>query len=160
MRILSALALAAFLAACGSGQTVILERPDAGAKYEQAYLVEGEHLADVSAEQVKEFHDYLDEFMFGEKGVFEKNENGFSVTYRFTSYSSGSRGKRYLSGGIGNWGEASAVIEVTFENPDGIQIGKINVEGRIGSGFFGGDAESTLKHAAREAAEYAVAHYR
>lgn len=160
MRILLALVSAAFLAACGSGQTVILERPDGGAKYEQAYLVEGEHLADVTAEQIKEFHDYLDDFMFGEKGVFQKDEGGFAVSYRFTSFNPGSRAKRYIAGGIGNWGEASTVIEVTFTNPDGLQIGKINVEGRIGSGFFGGDTESTLKRAAREAVDYAEAHYR
>lgn len=160
MRILSTLALAVFLAACGSGQTVILERPDGGAKYEQARLLPGDHLADVTAEQVQEFHDYLDKFMFGEKGVFEKGEEGIVVKYRFTSFNPGSRAKRYIAGGIGDWGAAASTIEVSFENPDGLQIGKINVEGRIGGGFFGGDAESTLKRAAREAADYAAAHYR
>lgn len=63
---------------------------------------------------------------------------------------------RWFTGGIGNAGEASTMVEFEFLSPEGEALSKIQVEGRIGSGFFGGSTDSALKKAAREAAAYAA----
>lgn len=64
-----------------------------------------------------------------------------------------------MLGGIGNAGEASAIIELVFRAPDGSELAKIQTEGKIGSGIFGGSSKSTVKKAAKEAAAFAISNF-
>ncbi len=50
--------------------------------------------------------------------------------------------------GIGNAGEGSLTIEVTYADQSGKQLGKIMSEGKIGSGFFGGSSDDAIEKAA------------
>jgi hypothetical protein len=68
--------------------------------------------------------------------------------------------QRWFWGGIGNSGEASVTLKVDFFDPASAQLGTIQVEGRIGSGFFGGSADDTLDKATDQIVNYAVANFR
>jgi hypothetical protein len=55
------------------------------------------------------------------------------------------RFKRYMLPGIA--GEGSLTIEFVFLKRDNGQIGKIQVEGKIGGGLFGGSLDSAVDSA-------------
>ncbi|MES1956564.1 hypothetical protein SAHY_18404 [Salinisphaera hydrothermalis EPR70] len=92
------------------------------------------------------------------KGGFVQG-NALSLRYRFIGYDAGNRFKRWLVGGLGNAGEASVAVRVSFVR-DGQKLSQIQVEGKIGSGAFGGGASNAVKKAADQAASYALRHYR
>lgn len=156
MRLLLVAALAALLAACGAGRTLVLESADIdpGLRFEAASLDRERDTVAVPDEVAAEFTVQVRKAFF-EKGLFDEGA-GLSVRYRFVLFDAGNRAARWFTGGIGNAGEASAMIEFRFFSPDGEELSKIQVEGRIGSGFFGGSTDSALRKAAQEAAAYAA----
>lgn len=156
MRLLVTAALAVMLSACGAGRTMVLESadPGAGMRFEAAVIDRDRDTVAVPDEIAIEFAAQLRRAMF-EEGLFDEGA-GLTVRYRFVLFDAGNRMARWFTGGIGNAGEASAMIEIEFLSPDGEALSKIRVEGRIGSGFFGGSTDSALKKAAQEAADYAA----
>ncbi|HSK29843.1 MAG TPA: hypothetical protein VLA17_07755, partial [Candidatus Limnocylindria bacterium] len=56
--------------------------------------------------------------------------------------------------GIGNTGEGSLTVEAKFFDNADKELATIQAEGRIGSGFFGGDFSFALDKAAEKIAEY------
>ena len=64
-----------------------------------------------------------------------------------------------IFGGVGNAGEGSLTIEAIFISTEGEELAKIHSEGRIGSGFFGGEFSSAIDKAAMEIANFALSKF-
>lgn len=73
-------------------------------------------------------------------------EDDLTISYRFIQFDQGNKFSRWLLGGLGNAGEGSVTIESKFFNREGKEIGKIQTEGKIGSGFLGGSFETSIDH--------------
>lgn len=58
------------------------------------------------------------------------------------------------STGLGNAGEGSLTIEATYVDAEGTELATIHAEGKISSGFFGGDFTLAIEKAAKEIADY------
>ncbi|MFQ5346927.1 MAG: hypothetical protein ACE5ED_03660 [Rhodothalassiaceae bacterium] len=161
MRGAQILLLALLLSACGAGRTIVLDPAERMEieTYQAASIVHGEDTVEVPEKVMAAFNKELDRAFFGDEGAFEKGDDGLQVTFRFLQFDPGNRFSRWFFGGIGNAGEATMLAEIRFGRPDGVEMARIQAEGRIGSGFFGGTADSALEKAAEEAADYARAHF-
>ncbi len=82
-----------------------------------------------------------------------------TLKYRFIQFQEGSQFERWFWGGIGNAGEGSITCEVLFLDPAGAEVAKIQSEGRIGSGFFGGSIHDALGKMGEEVGKYTVQHF-
>jgi len=87
------------------------------------------------------------------EGAFQKGSE-LTIRYRFVQFDAGSQFTRWFLGGIGNSGEGSLTIEAKYFDMAGKELSVIQTEGRIGSGFFGGDFSFALQKAAEEIADY------
>jgi hypothetical protein len=143
--------LSTALAASGVGRTLVTDSgTDATQRFDSASIRHTESRVAVPDELRTAFHEsMLDEFHATD--AFAKG-SGLQVDYRYISFTSGSRVQRWFSGGIGNAGEAFLIVEVRFLDPDEQLLSTVQVERRIGSGFFGGSVKSAVGQAAREAA--------
>ena len=161
MRSLTVILLSLLLAACGAGRTIVLdpaERADI-ATYHAASISHADDTVEVPEKVVDAFDAELRKVFFEKKAAFREGEDGLRVAYRFLQFDPGNRFSRWFFGGIGNAGEATMLAEIRFLKPDGAEMARIQVEGKIGSGFFGGATDSALEKAAKEAADYARAHF-
>lgn len=146
------------LTACGAGKTLVLD-PSHDATFRASSIrIEAESPnVDVPSEAQETFRQELSDKLY-KKGGFVQGD-ALSLRYRFIEYDAGNRFKRWLVGGIGNAGEASIAVRVAFVR-NGEELSHIQVEGKIGSGMFGGGASNAVKKAADQAASYALRHYR
>jgi hypothetical protein len=154
-RSLGSFALAA-LASCGAGRTMILQ--PAVREYRTAgfTLQHSDSTAAVPAEVVSRFESKVRE-RAGKSGMISSGE--LLLRYRFIQFEEGDQFQRWFWGGIGNAGEGSLTCEVLYLDPHGAELAKIQCEGRIGSGFFGGTLNEALDRMAQEVAEYTVQHF-
>jgi hypothetical protein len=106
----------------------------------------------VPEEVMKTWETKLDEFLYKEGGY--KKGPGLTITYRFLQYNPGDQFSRWFWGGIGNAGQGSLTVDAMYTDSSGQQLGKIQCEGVISSGFFGGDFSFAVEKAANEIAEY------
>ena len=88
-----------------------------------------------------------------------KTGDELTLRYRFIQFEKGDQFARWFWGGIGNSGEASITTEVVFLDSSGKELAKIQSEGRIGSGFFGGTLNEAIEKMAEEVAEYTIANF-
>jgi hypothetical protein len=77
------------------------------------------------------------------------------IHYRFIQFNPGSQFSRWFWGGIGSAGKGSLTVEVRFLDGSGRELAKIQSEGEITSGAFGGSFDFAVQKAATEVAEYA-----
>ena len=145
------------LAGCGTGKTIVMDAGESRNASSVA-IAEGQSTVTVPPEAVTTFRNKLDELLFKKGGVAQGQD--VTLTYRFVQFNPGSQFARWLSGGIGNYGEGSLTIEVTYADQAGKPLGKIMSEGKIGSGFFGGSSDSAIERAAEEVASYTVTHFK
>lgn len=143
------------LSACGSSRNVVIDPVrEAAGPFASVQLKEGESTIDLAADDKAYFEEKMSEylsphFVFG-------TSNELHIVYSFIGFEEGSRGKRWLAGGIGNWGEGSLVIQTQYMTADGKILSTINTDASISGGFFGGDIESTFKKAARKLSDYTI----
>lgn len=149
--------LCALLTACGTSKNVILESTTTSSKFNSVRLIEGDSPVAVEDDDVAYFREKLQENLSEQFATGDGSE--LTITYRFIGFERGNRAKRYLSGGIGNWGEGGLVIQSVFSDGEGNELSKVNTDATIDSGFFGGDIQSTFKRAANKISEYAVANF-
>ncbi len=147
--------IVAMLAGCGSARNIVTEPIVTNYKSSDIEISSSPGV-DIPGEARTYFDKVLKEkahehFAYG---------NHLKMTYKFVSYEEGSRLKRYLSGGIGNWGEGTLLIQADFTDAQGKHLGSVRTDARISSGFFGGSIESALDMAAEKLVEYAVAHFK
>jgi hypothetical protein len=86
--------------------------------------------------------------------------NDLTIRYRFLQCDEGSQFGRWFLGGFGNVGEGSLTIEAKFYNKLGTEIGKVNAEGKIGSGIVGGSFNDAVETAAESLAEYVAKNFK
>ena len=82
-------------------------------------------------------HNYKKGF---EKGLYEENDfiksDALLLEYQFLQQDEGNQFVRWFFGGIGNAGEASLTVLVTYTDVNGNQLAQTQVQGKIDSGFF------------------------
>ena len=61
---------------------------------------------------------------------------------------------------MGNAGEGSLTVEAKYFDSTNKELATVNVEGRIGSGVFGGALSDAVNKAAEKVAEYTKANFR
>lgn len=110
-------------------------------------------------QEVKDtFEKALKKKLYNDSGY--KHGDDLAVVYRFLQCDEGSRLSRWFWGGLGNSGESSLTVEAKFVDKSGKELGKINAEGKIGSGFFGGSFDNAVEQASEHLAEYIVKNFK
>ena len=148
-------AAAAFsLSACMSNSSYIVQAANTSNYSATAVqLVYDDATVQVEQEKVELLNGYLAEAMFeNDKSNFVPGE-GLTVKYGFVGYDEGSQAARYFAGGLA--GGAKMVIVAEFLDAEGNSLSKIQSEGSVAGGFFGGDSDSAIKGAAKQIAKYA-----
>ena len=154
-KILSAAALAAAalaLSACASSNHIVLAPNSTNYMSSKVALVYDNATVKVEDKKVALLNKYLEEALFANNSTFSKGE-GLTIKYGFIGYNEGSQALRYLAGPIA--GGAKMVIVAEFLDPSGKSLAKIQSEGTVAGGFFGGDSDSAIKGAAKKIAAYA-----
>ena len=146
------------LVSCGAGKTIIMEPASNRISVKSVSIIEGQSTVLVPIEVAEEFKEELSAVLFNE-GDFVRGED-LTVTYRFLQYDPGDQFIRWFWGGIGEAGQGSMTIEAVFSDSSGGSLAKIQSEGEIGSGFFGGDFSFAIEKAAGEIGEYTLTNFK
>lgn len=144
------------LSACAGSSNMVVQPNTSNFRSNQVNLVYGGATVAAEDKGVTELKQHM-ETAFFEKGLFQRG-NRLTVKYGFMTYDEGSQAARYFLGGIGG-GEAKMVVGAEFYDESGTLLARIQSEGRLSGGFFGGDAGSAIKKAAQEVADYAAANF-
>ncbi len=137
---------------CGAGRTLVLQPSETKVRVSSVTASEGNSPVSIPAEVKSTFQQKLEEYLYAEK-AFEKGKE-LTIKYRFIQFDPGNQFTRWFWGGIGNAGEGSLTVEAKFYDADNKELATIQSEGRIGSGFFGGDFSYAVDKAAEKIAEY------
>ena len=164
-RMLLALSLGFFLACigCTSGRTLVMKVPTERIKAVSVNVVEAQHTVSVPPDVTNTFRNKLeDALLVGDQGSLPPFTRGEDLTirYRFIQFTSGSQFKRWLAGGIGGYGEGSMTVQVEFMSSSVGELCKIQSEGKIGAGLFGGSIDGAVEKCVEEIAEYAKQTFR
>jgi hypothetical protein len=146
------------LAGCGVGRAMVIKPPDEQVRVVFVQAKEGNSPVAVPADVKTDFVEKLNKYLYGDDG-FQKGPE-LTISYRFIQYDPGSQFTRWFLGGIGNAGEGSLTVEAKYFDPTNKEIATINVEGRIGSGIFGGALSQAVDRAAEKVAEYTKTNFR
>ncbi len=146
------------LQGCGSARTVVTDAPAVKSSFAQASVVEESSTVPVPDDAKTLFVERVNRSLFDDT-TFKQGAGGLRLSYRFVSFSAGSQFERWFWGGLGNAGEGSVTVEVRFLDQSGKQLAKIQSDGRIGSGVFGGSMQDAVKNAAEEVAKFAKANF-
>jgi hypothetical protein len=148
---------------CTSGRTMVMNVPTERIKAVSVNVVEEPATVSVPPEVRNMFRDKLEEILFvGDQGSsppFTKGKD-LGIYYRFIQFTAGSQFKRWLAGGIGGYGEGVMTVEAKFFNSTGKEISKIQSEGKIGAGIFGGAIDGVVEKCVQEVAQYAKQNFR
>ena len=149
---------ALILQACGSGRTLVLD-PVKNPYQSGGIRICSTQPSTVVPEEIKtSFEELLREKLYKEEGVKEGPET--TLNYRFIQLNEGSQFKRWFLGGFGNSGEGTLTTEVIYLDKNSNVIGKIQTEGKIGSGMFGGGFSNAIETAVEEIIKYTMATFK
>lgn len=149
------------LAACGTGRTLVKEAPTEKKAFQSAKATRSPDTVTVPEEYRKLFANKIRERLYGTKqkpGPFTEGD-GLTIEIKVVQFDEGSQALRYLTGGIGNSGEGSLQVQAHFLD-NGKKLAEILIEGRIGSGLFGGSMGEAVDKAAEQIAKYAIDNFR
>lgn len=146
------------LPGCGSGKTLVMEPSIVKTSATSINIVEGESTVKIPKEVIDKFHSKLAQLLFDENKFDRGSE--VTITYRFLQYDEGNQLARWFWGGIGNAGEGSITIEAVYTDSSNNRLAKIQSEGKIGSGFFGGDFSLAIEKAAEEISVYTINNFK
>jgi hypothetical protein len=152
-----------FLLGCGAGRTMVMKPPPEKVTARAVDLVEEEPTVNVPKEVREKFRENLEKALFEAKDNTEprfSRGSEIEMRYRFIQFDPGDRFSRWFWGGIGNAGEGTLTVEATFCNGRGEPLSKIQSEGKISSGFFGGSFDFALDKAAREIVQFAEGNFK
>jgi Domain of unknown function (DUF4410) len=144
--------------ACGAGKTLVMKPLDTQAQISSIDVVEEKATVTVPDDVRQTLSAKLSQALY-EEGTFAKGPE-MTIRYRFIQYNPGSQFTRWFWGGIGNAGEGSLTVEATYVDASGNELATIQSEGKIGSGFFGGEFTLAVEKAANEIAEYTKQHFK
>lgn len=141
------------LTGCGAGRTMVLAPAETPAKFPSAELYEDKATVTVPADVSASFQAKLAQLLYGQDN-FTKGP-GLKVRYRFIQFNPGSQFSRWFWGGIGSAGKGTMTVEVRFLDSSDKELAKIQSEGEISSGAFGGSFDFAVQKTAEEVAEFA-----
>ena len=147
------LAVSCLIIGCGAGKTMVLAPAETPERFTEAEIIEGKSTVSVPSDVNAAFQSKLAQLIYGEAGFTQGP--GLKISYRFIQFNPGSQLSRWFWGGIGSAGKGSMTVEAIFLDPSGKELAKIQSEGEITSGAFGGSFDLAIKKAAAEVAEYA-----
>jgi hypothetical protein len=147
------LALTLFFTGCGAGKTMVLAPPETSAKFSSAEVYEDQATVNVPSNVSSSFQAKLAQLLYGPDG-FTKGP-GLKIRYRFIQFNSGNQFTRWFWGGIGSAGKGTMTVEVRFFDSRDRELAKIQSEGEISSGAFGGSFDFAVQKTAEEVAGYA-----
>lgn len=156
LHLVAAVLAGTLVAGCAGSSNMVVTPNQSDFRSQTVDLVYGGATVSAEDEGVTELKRYMEE-AFYEKGLFSRGA-GLTVKYGFMTYDEGSQAARYFLGMIGG-GEAKMVVGAEFYDTNGNLLARIQSEGRLNGGFFGGDASSAVKKAAQEIANYAAANF-
>jgi hypothetical protein len=157
--LLAGVGLCLLLAGCGTARTLVMEPPQRKA-FAAATLARADDAVAVPEEYRVQFVNKIRELLYGTKekaGPFAEGA-GLTIRIRVVQFNEGSRLQRWFWGGVGNTGEGSIQVLAEFFDGD-TKLAQTHVEGRIGSGFFGGSMSQAVDKAAEEIAQYAIGNF-
>jgi hypothetical protein len=154
MRILTTVLLALVLAGCGTARTLVLEPPETNARFSSAALIAHNPTVEVPPEVTGRIEAVIGKGLF-EGGAFTAGED-LRIYYTFISHEPGNRMERWFWGGIGNAGEGSVTIMVRYVDATERELARTQVEGRIGSGFFGGSINDAITRAGEDIVKFTI----
>lgn len=146
-------------AGCGVGRAMVIKPPDAKVMVRSVQATEGSSPVAVPPAVKTDFANKLNQYLYEEEGGFQKGPE-LTISYRFIQYDPGNQFTRWFSGGIGNAGEGSLTVEAKYFDSTNKELATVNVEGRIGSGVFGGALSDAVNKAAEKVAEYTKINFR
>lgn len=150
--------LGIFLWGCGAGKTVVLDHSAPMLNVQKITIDEGPSTVSVPKEVKEKFISYLDQYLYKEY-EFQRGKE-LILQYRFIQFNPGSQFVRWFWGGLGSAGKGTMTVEVRFLTPEGKEIAKIQAEGEITSGLFGGSFDHAIEKCAKEVATYAKQNFR
>lgn len=157
MKTLVAVASMLLLCACGTAKTVVMEPIKSDRAFRQLTLQEGESPVPVPAEVSSHLRAVL------EKGLYQSSAFApgpeLTLAYKFVSHDEGSQFARWFWGGIGNAGEGSLTVHVRYVDSTGAELATTQVEGRIGSGFFGGSFQEAVTRLGEDMVKFTIANF-
>jgi Domain of unknown function (DUF4410) len=151
------LLLAATISACASGATTVLAPPTVAAPkaYSTLKIESGTDTVTLPPEARAHFEKRLNEYLLtGKPPTKFAAGSDLTLRYRFIQFDEGSRALRYIVGFGAGKGKMTA--EIVYLDAQGKEVAKINVEGEISMGFFGGDFDMAISQAARQVADYTI----
>ena len=122
-------------------------------KFTSAELYEDKATVNVPGDINASFEAKLAQLLYGQEG-FTKGP-GLKIRYRFIQFNPGNQFTRWFWGGIGSAGKGSMTVEARFLDSSDRELAKIQSEGEISSGAFGGSFDFAIQKTAEEMAEYA-----
>jgi hypothetical protein len=148
------LAIVAILAGCGTARTLVLEPTRVVDRFARVELVADNPTVAVPADVTQKIESVINKGLY-ESGAFSRGQD-LKILYTFVSHNPGDRFSRWFWGGIGNAGEGSVVVLVRYIDLSGRELAKTQVEGRIGSGFFGGSLDDAITKAGEDIVKFTV----
>ena len=157
MKPVIAMCLALVLSACGTAKTVVMEPVKSGNRFQELTISEGDSPVPVPGEVRDQLRGVL------EKGLYESKAfaRGIALTviYTFVSHDPGNQFARWFWGGIGNAGEGTLTVHVRYLNAEQRELASTQVEGRIGSGFFGGSFREAVTRLGEDVVKFTIANF-
>jgi hypothetical protein len=149
--------LALILTACGTAKTVVLEPVDTTNKFSQVKLVEENPTVNVQPKVTELFRSVIEKGLY-EEGPFTLGSE-LRIVYTFVGVDEGDQFARWFWGGIGNAGEGTITIRVRYLDDQDKELTNTQVEGRIGSGFFGGSFDEAITKAGEEIVKFTIENF-
>ena len=82
-----------------------------------------------------------------------------TVIYTFVSHDPGNQFARWFWGGIGNAGEGTLTVHVRYLDAEQRELASTQVEGRSGSGFFGGSFREAVTRLGEDVVKFTIANF-
>ena len=148
----------AVITGCGTASTLVLDPVEQRAEHKGVTISSGNHNVEVPQKIVAQLQEGI------EKGLYEENDfiksDALLLEYQFLQQDEGNQFVRWFFGGIGNAGEASLTVLVTYIDVNGNQLAQTQVQGKIDSGFFGGSFSEAIGKVAEEIVEFTVVNFK
>ena len=149
--------IALIVAACSTARTLVLQPVEKNDHFNSAVLVEQFPTVDIPPGFARKIESVIRKGLY-ENGPFS-NGMDLKIRYTFVSYDEGNPLARWFLAGIGNVGEGSVVVLVTYFNHLGQEIAQIQVEGLIKTGILGGSINRALEQAGDKIVEFTIDHF-
>jgi hypothetical protein len=146
-----------FITACSTARTIVLHPIETNDYYNSAVLVEQFPAVDIPLGFERKINSIIQKGLY-EDGPFIKGMD-LKIQYTFVSYDPGNPFARWLLAGIGDVGEGSVEVLVTYFNHLGKEVAQIKVKGLTKTGILGGSMNGAIKQAGEQIVDFTIRHF-